>query len=114
MNIQAIAKVCHEVNRGYCIALGDLTQKAWEDAPDWQRASAIKGVEFAMANPDATPEESHESWLAEKRATGWKYGPIKNEVGRQHPCFLPYEQLPAAPRLKDSLFLTVVRALKDA
>jgi len=29
VNVEAIAKVCHEVNRWYCKALGDESQPEW-------------------------------------------------------------------------------------
>ncbi|HEY8213281.1 MAG TPA: hypothetical protein VIG36_04015, partial [Methylocystis sp.] len=72
MNIEEIARVAHEINRAYCAALGDLSQPAWEDAPDWQKSSAINGVAFHRANPDAGPDHSHNEWLKEKATTGWK------------------------------------------
>lgn len=48
MNIEQIARVCHEVNRAYCQALGDDSQPAWEDAPQWQRDSALLGVQLLL------------------------------------------------------------------
>lgn len=110
MSNEEVAKVCHEVNRAYCVSQGDGSQAPWHEAPAWQRESAIKGVAFARAHPDALPSDSHESWLAEKRATGWKYGPVKDPERKEHPCFVPYEELPPAQRMKDALFLAVVRA----
>lgn len=56
VNILQIAILCHELNRAYCATLGDPSQKAWEDAEPWQRESAMKGVEFAIANPGGGPE----------------------------------------------------------
>ncbi|HXE51230.1 MAG TPA: RyR domain-containing protein [Ramlibacter sp.] len=106
-----IARMAHEVNRAYCEALGDHSQKPWEDAPDWQRASALKGVDFHLANPSATPAASHESWLQEKAAAGWKWGPEKDEAAKTHPCFMPYTDLPIDQRAKDFLFRGVVRAM---
>src|ERR1700692_2357453 len=94
MNIREIARVCHEVNRAYCASQGDLSQPSWETAPPWQRDSAIKGVRFTLDHPDAKPSDSHESWLAEKRADGWKYGSVKNPDAKEHPCFVPYYELP--------------------
>lgn len=111
MNTEFTARLCHEVNRAYCAMLGDHSQPAWADAPEWQRASAIAGVRFALDNPDAKPEDSHNSWLAEKRATGWTYGPVKDPEKKEHPCFVPYDQLPLEQRAKDRLFLATVRAL---
>ena len=114
MNVEAIAKVCHEANRAYCQTIGDNSQAAWEDAPEWQRASAVKGVEFTRDNPSAPSSASHESWLAEKQATGWKYGPVRDPEKKEHPCFVPYSELPGEQRAKDALFQGVARALLTA
>ena len=113
MEVEKIAELCHEVNRLYCRALGDDTQLAWEEAPDWQRRSAMNGVRHAMNNPDSKPSDSHESWLAEKEVAGWKYGPVKDPDKKEHPCFVPYDELPLEQRRKDALFLAVVRAMTE-
>jgi len=109
---EACARAAHETNRAYCIALGDTSQPSWEAAPEWQRSSAINGVAGAFAGN--TPEQSHEGWLAEKRAAGWTYGPVKDPEAKLHPCFVPYAELPAAQKAKDSIFLAVVRSVNDA
>jgi hypothetical protein len=109
---EAIAMVCHETNRAYCQAIGDFSQPTWADAPAWQTQSAIRGVQFHLANPEALPSASHESWLAEKEATGWKYGPVKNPETKEHPCFVPFDQLPPEQQAKDKLFKAIVDALR--
>ena len=111
MDAQAIARVCHEVNRAYCASIGDHSQPAWEDAPEWARKSAVTGVGFTLANPNAKPSDSHVSWLAEKERDGWRYGPVKNPDTKEHPCFVSYDDLPVEQRTKDYLFQAVVRAL---
>jgi len=111
MNDEQIARVAHEVNRAYCQALGDNSQPEWEEAPDWQRNSAINGVAYHRANPDAGPEHSHNEWLKEKEANGWKYGPVKDEANREHPCFVPYDELPPEQKAKDYIFRAIVHAL---
>lgn len=110
--IEQIAKVCHETNRSFCQTLNDDSQPQWELAPDWQRQSAINGVKFKLENPDASPSASHESWLEEKRQTGWKYGAVKNPDTKEHPCFVPYTALPAEQQVKDALFIGVVNSMK--
>jgi len=107
-----VAKVCHEANRAYCQTLGDTPQPPWGAASVWQRDSAIHGVEHAWANPGATPADSHNSWLAEKEAAGWKYGPVKDPEKKEHPCFVPYDELPEEQKRKDALFLAIARALQ--
>lgn len=107
-----IAKVCHEVNKAYCESIGDNSQPIWDDAPEWQKSSAILGVNFHLVNPNASPSASHESWLKEKEADGWKYGPVKDPDKKEHPCYVPYDQLPVSQQSKDFLFRQVIHSLK--
>lgn len=111
--IEQIARACHEVNRAYCTANGDLSQPAWEDAEQWQKDSAIMGVEATIARPNGTPEDSHKGWFAHKEAEGWVYGPKKDPAKKEHPCMVPYDQLPLEQRVKDYLFIAVVRTLNS-
>lgn len=113
MTIHHIASICHEANRQYCATIGDNSQPAWEDAPQWQVDSAVRGVEFHVANPDSQPSDSHESWLKEKEADGWVYGEVKDAEAKTHPCCVPYIDLPKSQQAKDHLFIAVVRALEQ-
>lgn len=111
MRVEQIARVTYEVNRAYCESQGDHSFGPWEKAPGWQLAANIQGVEFMIANPGASPADSHESWLAQKRVDGWKYGPLKDAKKKEHPCYVPYDQLPPAQKAKDYIFLAIVRAI---
>jgi len=112
MNQEQIARVAHEVNRAYCEALGDKSQLTWEEAPQWQRDSALLGVKLHTDNPNASASASHESWMAQKLADGWTYGSIKNPDIKQHPCIVPFDALSIAQQAKDYIFRGVVHALK--
>lgn len=111
MEPKEIARVCHEVNRAYCEALGDHSQVPWEQAPDWQIESAFDGVHLHLHNPDAGPQASHESWMNCKLKDGWKYGPVKDAVKKEHPCIVPFDQLPVEQQAKDFIFRAVVHSL---
>lgn len=110
--IEEIARACHEAYRGYCTAMGDHSQPSWFEAPMWMRQWAVNSVKFALANPQVTPEQAHERWLTEKRAAGWTWGPVKDASLKQHPCFVPYAELPVEQRAKDHIFLGVVRGMR--
>lgn len=105
---ERIARRCREANRTYCQTIGDNSQPAWDDAPQWQKDSAVKGVHFRAQNPASTPADSHQSWLDEKAKTGWVYGPLKDPEQKRHPCMMPYEELPREQRRKDDIFIEVV------
>lgn len=110
--IEKIARVCHEVNRAYCAALGDNSQPVWEEAPGWQRESARMGVDLHLMG-DFGPEASHISWMKQKLAEGWVYGPVKDPQLKTHPCIVPFDALPREQQAKDFIFRAVVHALKD-
>ena len=112
MKVEQIAELCHEANRVYCRLIGDDSQVAWGDAPDWQRTSAFAAVEFRIANPGAPPSAQHDSWLADKYDHGWTFGPVKDAERKEHPCCVPYGDLPIEQRLKDTLFQAVVDVFK--
>lgn len=109
--LEQAAKTAHEANRILCQALGDDSQPKWDDAPQWQKDSAIAGVRQILRDPRTTPKQSHAGWLAQKQADGWKYGPVKDPEKKEHPCFVPYEELPAQQRLKDYMFGIAVRGV---
>ncbi|MDE2104906.1 MAG: hypothetical protein KGL39_47150 [Patescibacteria group bacterium] len=111
MSPHQIAQVCHEANREYCRLIGDYSQEHWDRAEQWQRDSAVRGVEYALSNPEASASAQHEAWLADKLRDGWKYGSVKDPEKKEHPCCVPYDELPVEQRRKDSLFKAVVKSL---
>ena len=112
--IEAAARAAHEANRAYCIAIGDNSQASWEETPKNIRESAMVGVRAIEANPGTTSEQSHEGWLAFKRADGWVYGEVKDAALKTHHCMVPYGDLPIEQRAKDAIFGSVVRAVLAA
>ena len=43
----------------------------------------------------------HEVWAAERMAEGWRPGPERNDASREHPCLVPYEELPDSEKAYD-------------
>ena len=112
MTKENIAQVAHEINKAFCESIGDNSQPTWENAPDWQKSSAINGVQFHLDNLNASPSASHESWLKQKTEEGLKYGKVKNAETKEHPCFVPYNELPIEQKSKDFLFKQIIHSLK--
>lgn len=111
--IDVCARAAHEANRSLCIALGDYSQKPWEEAPDWQKASARDGV-IGVLQQNTTPEQSHQRWMERKLAEGWRYGTTKDVDKKEHDCLVSYADLPPHQRLKDDLFISTVKLVARA
>lgn len=52
----------------------------------------------------------HEVWAETRIAQGWTYGEQRDDVHKQHPCLVPYEELPDVEKEYDRQ--TAVSTLK--
>jgi RyR domain len=43
-------------------------------------------------------ENAHDLWAAERIAQGWSYGPRRDDARKQHPCLIPYGELPESEK----------------
>jgi hypothetical protein len=113
IQVDDIARVCHEANRAMQINQADPTipvSPSWDELDAETRASATDGV-VAILDDGVTPEGSHENWCRFKREHGWVLGPVKDETKKEHPLLVPYSELPAEQRTKDALFHAIVTTL---
>jgi hypothetical protein len=110
--IVTIAAMCHQANKLWCEVNSDFSQKDWGDAEQWQRDSAINGVKFRLANPDAKEDAQHNAWMEDKIKDGWVYGEVKDAEKKTHPCIVPFNELPEFQQKKDKLFCAIVDALR--
>ena len=112
LTIGEVARVCHEANRALQVIQADPANSvnpAWDDLDSETRASAVHGVVGVLDGQ--TPEQSHENWSAFKRERGWVYGPTKDEQAKTHPLLVPYADLDDAAKIKDALFVAIVKTL---
>jgi hypothetical protein len=109
-SVTDIARVCHEANRALQLIQADpAPSPSWDDAPQWQRDSAIDGVRFALDGK--SPREQHIAWCADKYRDGWVYGEVKDADAKTHHCLVDYDELPEGQRDKDRVFVAIVDAL---
>jgi ryanodine receptor 2 len=43
----------------------------------------------------------HEVWAQGRLAQGWRYGPARDDILKEHPCLVPYDELPESERIFD-------------
>ena len=52
----------------------------------------------------------HEVWAQNRIKQGWSYGEVRSDILKQHPCLIPYEDLPEMEKAYDRS--TVLATLK--
>lgn len=111
LDIELIARVCHEANRVLQLANDEENYSyPWHTASEDQKHSAIEGVKKALEG--ASAHELHDAWCRQKHEDGWVYGETKDEANKTHPCLVPYYKLPEEQRIKDHMFKNIVKAFK--
>lgn len=43
-------------------------------------------------------ENVHEVWASNRMKEGWRYGATRDDSKKQHPCLVPYDQLPESEK----------------
>lgn len=57
--------------------------------------------EDILALSELLAKNSHEVWAKERISQGWSYGPVRDDVRKQHPCLVSYEELPELEKVYD-------------
>lgn len=46
-------------------------------------------------------KNAHEVWAQERMAQGWRYGQDRDDARKEHPCLVPYDELPESEKVFD-------------
>jgi ryanodine receptor 2 len=46
-------------------------------------------------------KNTHENWASIRISQGWRYGPERNDLHKEHPCLVPFENLPESEKEHD-------------
>lgn len=109
--LECITAAAYEVNRQYClmVSTGDHSHVAWPELDAQLRTVALMAT--AGIAEGYTPEKSHAAWMMMKKSQGWRYGQTKNQETLEHPCLVPFSELPLDQQAKDLLWHGTVTAM---
>ena len=65
------------------------------DTSDVQLPEELNGLVEQMS------KNVHEVWAKSRMDQGWTYGPERSDALKQHPCLVPYEELPEVEKAYD-------------
>jgi hypothetical protein len=63
--------------------------------------SGVTLTEEIRALTELLARNAHDLWAQQRLAGGWRYGPERNDTRKEHPCLVPYEQLPESEKEYD-------------
>lgn len=62
--------------------------------PKPEDTSKIELSAEVLALAEQLAKNTHEVWAASRIREGWTLGPRRSDERREHPCLIPYEELP--------------------
>ena len=114
VTVEQIARLCHALNREWAEQNDDLLQLDWDALDPAVQRGAKDAIQLVVSHPYMiSGVYLHDTWSASRRADGWVYGPEKSYIEKTHPCLVGYHELPAEQRIKDDLFLAVIRCMVE-
>jgi len=63
--------------------------------------SAVQLPDEMLALLERLAEHNHDVWARERIAEGWTLGPKRDDERKQHPCLVPYDELPDSEKRYD-------------
>jgi hypothetical protein len=65
-----------------------------------------------LAVTETLARHVHDTWVLMRIADGWSFGPRRDDERREHPCLVPYDELPEREKECDrQTTLATLRAL---
>ncbi|MEI7900191.1 MAG: RyR domain-containing protein [bacterium] len=46
-------------------------------------------------------KNAHDNWARQRMGEGWRYGAKRDDAKKEHPCLVPYEDLPESEKEYD-------------
>src|SRR5438045_4140296 len=64
-------------------------------------ASSIALPQDLLDLTEHLAENAHDHWARQRIKDGWTYGPNRDDAQKQHPCLVPYDDLPESEKEYD-------------
>lgn len=55
-------------------------------------------------------ENIHDNWSAQRMKEGWRFGLLRDDINKLHPCLVPYKDLPENEKTYDRI--TAIETIK--
>lgn len=92
-----------------------IVPKKWEEREPDFKAQFVDLIDDLCSGKKTfkEPEPAHDSWVEKYLEMGWKYGEKYDPEKRIHPDLVPFNELDPKEKIKDEVFLRLVKIAKD-
>jgi tetratricopeptide (TPR) repeat protein len=74
--------------------------------------AAVRLGDDLLRLSETLAKNAHERWAEQRIGDGWRYGPHRDDGRKEHPCLVPYEELPDSEKAYDRMIaLETLRVL---
>lgn len=63
--------------------------------------TAVELTEDIRQLTERLAEHTHDTWATQRLADGWRFGPLRDDAKLEHPCLIPYAELPDSEKEYD-------------
>lgn len=88
---------------GLALQLGEMETLPTMNQGNYHSIDAY-GIELPrdlLCLVEALASNAHEHWAMQRIADGWRYGPVRDDGRKVHPCLTPYDELPESEKEYD-------------
>jgi len=83
------------------VALKECSSVTYQPAPI--EISHVTLPPAIRALTEKLAENAHDLWALQRMGEGWTYGSKRDDYRKQHPCLVPYDQLPESEKEYDRI-----------
>ena len=102
-----LSETYRDANRGAAdhlgVKLASIGYWVADDPSNWGRSVDLTVDSEAK---ELMARLEHKRWNAERILNGWKYGKVRDDRRKIHPCLVPFEELPESEQEKDRTNVT--------
>jgi len=74
--------------------------------------SNIKLTHQILELTERLSDNAHDIWARQRITDGWKYGAKRDDTKKEHPCLIPYVELPESEKEYDrSMVMQTLKAI---